>query len=74
MLEEVLKEWGAAEVDAVQVYSDIFHLDQWERYIQAAGEMNTRQGNPLVYMKNQNRQKGEYRILLRDTFFEFLFF
>lgn len=72
MLEDVLKEWGAAEVDAVQVYSDIFRLDQWERYIQAAGEMNTRQGNPLVYMKNKNRSKGEYRILLRDTFFDTL--
>ena len=72
MLEDVLKEWGCAEVDAEQVYSDIFHLDQWENYIQKAGQLNTRQGNPLVYMKNRNRSKGEYRILLKDTFFNTL--
>lgn len=70
MLEDVLKEWNGAEVDAVQVYSDVFRLG--EGYIQKSGRMNDRKSNPLVYMKNDNRQKGEYRVLLEDTFFNIL--
>lgn len=70
MLQDILEKWNAAEVSAMDVYSDMFRLG--EGYIQKAGEKETKQGNPLVYMKNRNRSKGQYRVLLEDTFPEIL--
>lgn len=70
MLQDVLTEWGAVEVDAMTVYRTIFRIG--DGYIQKSGQTNSQQGNPLVYMKNKNRSKGQYRVLLEDTFEETL--
>ena len=70
MLDDVLKKWGASEVTAMTVYSDIFRIG--EGYIQRTGDDHNGVSNPLVYMKNANREKGAYRILLEDTFEETL--
>lgn len=70
MLQDVLIDWGAKEVDAMTVYRTIFRLG--EGYIQKSGQTKNKQGNPLVYMKNRNRSKGQYRVLLEDTFAETL--
>lgn len=66
MLEEVLVKWGGTEVDAMEVYSDIFNLEEneiqnmWE-------ESGMYKANPLGYWKN-GKSKGHYRIFFRDTF------
>lgn len=71
MIEELIKEYGGVECTAMEVYSDIFKLD--EDYIQSehepAGEFKA---NPLIYFKNKNESKGHYRILFKDTFEEVL--
>lgn len=67
MLEDVIKEYGGVEVSAMDVYSDIFRLGEHE--IQTEGEKPGKfKGNPVGYWKNQNRQKGHYRIFFEDTF------
>ena len=70
MLQDVCDRWNMPEVTAEEVYTDIFRLG--EGYIQKAGETRNMKGNPLVYMKSHNRQKGEYRILLEDTIMDTL--
>lgn len=70
MLEDVLLKWGASEIDAMSVYRDVFRIG--EGYIQRSGDDHDGRANPLVYMKNANREKGAYRILLEDTFAETL--
>lgn len=69
MLDEVLREWGAEEVTAMEVYSDIFSLG--EGLIQRSGEeveSRNRKSNPLGYWKDSHTQKGHYRIMFDDTF------
>lgn len=67
MLEDVLKDWGAYEVDAMEVYSDIFHLG--EGYIQKRdAEVGNMKANPLGYWKNYDSNKGHYRVFFEDTF------
>lgn len=66
MLEDVLREWGAEEVSAMDVYTDIFRLG--EGCIQRSGEDRNGKSNPLVYMKNNGTEHGQYRVLLEDTF------
>lgn len=69
MLDEVLREWGAEEVTAMEVYSDIFSLG--EGLIQREGEeveTRNRKSNPLGYWKDSHTQKGHYRIMFDDTF------
>lgn len=67
MLEDVLKEWGAHEVEAMEVYSDIFHLG--EGYIQKKDEeIGNMKANPLGYWRNADSKKGHYRVFFEDTF------
>lgn len=70
MFDEVLARWGAAEVDAMTVYRELFRIG--EGYIQRSGDSYDGKANPLVYMKSAHREKGAYRILLEDTFEETL--
>lgn len=71
MLDDVLKEWGAYEVDAMTVYSDIFHLGSG--LIQKADtESRNIKSNPIGYWKDQDKLKGHYRIMFDDTFEETL--
>ena len=67
MLDDVLKEWGAREVSAMEVYSDIFHLGSGQ--IQKADtESRNRKSNPVGYWKDNDKVKGHYRIMFDDTF------
>ena len=69
MFEDVLKEWGAEEVGAMEVYSDMFHLG--EGLIQRSGqEMESRnmKSKPLGYWKNEGDQSGHYRVMFEATF------
>lgn len=71
MLEDVIRKYGGVEVTAMEVYSDIFNLGEHE--IQTEGEKPGKfKANPVGYWKNQDRQKGHYRILFEDTFEEVL--
>lgn len=71
MLEDVLRDWGAEEVGAMEVYSDIFHLG--EGYIQKKDEeVGNLKANPLGYWKNKDSNKGHYRVFFEDTFEETL--
>ena len=70
MLQDVLEKWGAHEVSAMEVYSDIFHLGSGS--IQKTSELQNIKANPIGYWKNKNAQKGHYRIMLDDTFEETL--
>lgn len=69
MLEDVLREWGAEKVTAMEVYSDIFSLG--DGLIQREGEeveTRNRKSNPLGYWKNESAEKGHFRIMFDDTF------
>lgn len=71
MLEDVIKQYGGIEVDAMSVYSDIFRLGSNE--IQRSGEANhDLKANPLGYGINKGAEHGKYRIMLDDTFEESL--
>lgn len=67
MLQDVLKEYGAIPVSAMEVYTDIFKLG--EGYIQKFNDQKRNvQANPLGYWKNKNSDTGHYRVLFEDTF------
>lgn len=71
MLHDVLKDWGAEEVSAMTVYSDIFQLGSG--LIQRAdNEVRNTKANPIGYWKNKEAIKGHYRIMFDDTFEETL--
>lgn len=71
MLDDVIREYGGVEVDAMTVYTDIFRLG--ENLIQKENEPKGQyKGNPVAYWKNNNEQKGHYRIMFEDTFQEVL--
>lgn len=71
MFEDVLRKWGATEVTAMDVYTDIFQLGSG--LIQRSGiEYHNTKSNPLGYWKNDADKKGHYRVLLDDTFEETL--
>lgn len=71
MLHDVLEKWGAHEVSAMEVYSDIFQLGSGQ--IQKADtEVRNVKSNPIAYWKNKKAQKGHYRIMFDDTFEETL--
>lgn len=66
-MREVLKKWGAEEVSAMEVYSDVFRLG--EHYIQADGEASGQfKSNPIAYWKNNDEDAGHFRIMFEDTF------
>lgn len=67
MLEDILIESGAKEVTALDVYTDIFNLGHHELQIKNEQKGNFK-GNPLGYMKNNNKIKGHYRIMFEDDF------
>jgi len=71
MLETVLQQYGAREVSAMEVYSDIFHFGEGQ--IQSC---NDRSGdmvaNPLGYWKQKDQKSGHYRVMFEDTFEETL--
>lgn len=71
MLEDILKKYGAVEVSAMDVYSDIFHLgeNRIQTHNESKGEYKS---NPLGYWKNDKDSKGHYRVLFDDTFEETL--
>lgn len=71
MLEDVLKRYGATEVDAMTVYRDIFSLG--DGLIQRDGEPRGEfKANPIGYFRNKGKAKGHYRIFFDDTFEETL--
>lgn len=70
-LAEVLLSNRFSEVSAMDVYSDIFRLG--EGRIQRSGEPGgSFKTNPIIYMKNQEDEKGRYRVMLEDKFEELL--
>lgn len=72
-LDKEILYWGGTEVSAMDVYSDMFNLG--DNYIQKRGELSVKnfpKSNPLVYYKYNKHEKGQYRILLDDTFEETL--
>lgn len=71
MLVDVLQDWGAVEVTALDVYSRMFKIGQG--YIQAVNEpAGQYKANPLGYYKDDVNEPGHYRILFEDTFAEVL--
>lgn len=72
-LEKILVDRGGVEVTPYSMYEDIFRLG--DGYIQCSGkdkETSNHKANPIVYYKNDNSEKGHYRILFDDTFKETL--
>lgn len=71
MLEDILKKYGAEEVSAMEVYSEIFSLGYGS--IQThKGASRDMTGNPLGYWKNKDKSSGHYRVMFEDTFEETL--
>lgn len=67
MLEDVLREYGGKEVDAMTVYRDMFFLG--DGLIQKDGEpAGAFKANPIGYYRLNGREKGNYRIFFEDTF------
>lgn len=71
MLTDILAKWGAAEVTAMDAYREIFKLDDVE-YIQQNKHDERRRANPLVYYRNNDGERGHYRILFADDFEQML--
>lgn len=69
MLDQVIQKYGGIEVSAMECYTDIFKLGDSE--IQTKGEPNGNyKGNPIGYMRSDEKEKGQYRIMFEDTFEE----
>lgn len=68
-LKEVLEAAGT-QVTPMQLYTDMFRLG--EGYIQKSGDEHNFKGNPVGYFKNDDEDKGHYRVFLEDTFEEVL--
>ncbi len=67
MLEDILRKWRGHEVGAMEVYRDIFRLG--DGFIQKRDtEKNNRKSNPIAYWKNDDSEKGHFRIMFDDTF------
>lgn len=71
MLQEIVSEWGGYEVSPMDVYTDVFKLG--EGYLQKDGEAPGEfKSNPIAYYRNENEDKGHYRVMFEDTFEEVL--
>lgn len=67
----VLHKYGGTEVQAYDMYADIFRLG--DGYIQKEGaDSRNLVANPIMYCKNNGTKSGKYRILFEDTFKEIL--
>lgn len=67
MLEDILKNYGAKEVEPLAVYQDIFRLG--EGYLQHYNqEERNLIANPIGYGRNNEAKKGKFRIFFEDTF------
>ena len=70
-LDSVLSSKGFEEVTAMDLYGSIFHLG--EGLIQCRDEKaGLFKANPVIYMKDDDKSKGQYRILFEDEFQEVL--
>ena len=68
-MEDVLREWGAAEVSAMEVYADVFKLG--EGFIQREGESpGEHKANPIIIGKPYGTDRIVRRIMFEDTFEE----
>lgn len=66
-LADEIMAWGGVEVSAMDVYTDIFNLGFNE--IQMENEPpGAYKANPIGYYKNNDAQKGHFRIMFDDTF------
>lgn len=66
-LADEIMAWGGVEVSAMDVYTDIFSLGFNE--IQMENEPpGAYKANPIGYYKNNDAQKGHFRIMFDDTF------
>ena len=68
-LEEVLLAYGFL-VTPMQLYSDMFKIG--EGYIQRSGDSYDMKANPLGYFRNDNEEKGHYRVFTEDNFSDVL--
>ena len=67
MLDDILRDYNAKEVSAMDVYKDMFKLG--EGYIQHfKQEEKNLVANPLGYARMDGAKKGRYRIFFEDTF------
>lgn len=71
MFEDVVRRWGGYPVEPMDVYRDMFRLG--EGYLQKHGEpAGEFKANPVAYWKNEDKEKGHFRIMFEDTFEEVL--
>lgn len=67
MLDDILRDYNAKEVSAMDVYKDMFKLG--EGYIQHfKQEEKNLVANPLGYARMDGAKKGRYRVFFEDTF------
>ena len=71
MLEDILKQYGAYEVDALTVYTDVFHLGEGMIQKENVGR-GDKVGNPIGYMRMNGKPKGKFRIMFEDSFADYL--
>lgn len=71
MLSDILLDWNAVEVTAMEFYEDIFKLGKG--FIQKENEeKGLYKANPIGYWKNDGEDHGHFRIMFEDTFEEIL--
>lgn len=71
MLANVITNWGGYSVTPMELYTDVFKLD--EPWIQCStDEPGEFKSNPLVYYQNEGESFMRKRVLFRDTFEEVL--
>lgn len=71
MLEDIIKTWGGYEVTAMDVYKDMFKFG--EGYLQKRNEpKGLFKTNPVAYWKNDDEEKGHYRVMFEDDFEDIL--
>ena len=68
-LEDYMNYYRYKETSAAELFEQMFNVG--EGYIQKSGEEKGKyKANPLLYYKNQENKKGNYRILFEDTYKE----
>ena len=71
MLSDIIYAWGGSSVTPMELYTDMFRLGDGELQYkdEPSGEFKA---NPVAYWKNNDQEKGHFRILFEDTFEEVL--